>query len=132
MLIHPLVVHFPIALWLASSFFDLVVFWRKDTAFSRAAYWLVGLGLLSAALSIAFGWVDLMAQEAQGVGTELLIRHRVHSLVAYCATVCYLADFGWRWRTGNRSDKPLLALSILGAILIAITGYLGGEMRNVM
>ncbi len=132
MLIHPLVVHFPIALWLASSFFDALVFWRKDPSLSRAAYWLVGLGILGAALSIAFGWSDLLAQEAQGVGTELLIRHRVHSLVAYCATVCYVADFAWRWRTSNRPDKLLLALSILGAILIAITGYLGGEMRNVM
>lgn len=132
MLIHPLFVHFPIALWLASTFFDVLVFCRKDPALCRAAYWLVGLGVLGAAVSIAFGWVDLLAAEAQGVGTGLLIRHRMHSLVAYGATACYLADFAWRWRSGNRSGKPLLALSILGAILIAITGYLGGELRNVM
>ncbi len=132
MLIHPLVVHFPIALWLASTFFDLLVIWRKDPTLWRAAHWLVGLGILGAAFSITFGWSDLLAQQAQGVGTELLTRHRMHSLVAYCATACYLADFVWRWQTGNRAGKPLLALSILGAILIAITGYLGGELRNVM
>ncbi len=132
MLIHPLVVHFPIALWLASTFFDLLVLWRKDPGLCGAAYWLVGLGILGAALSIAFGWVDLLAAEAQGVGPELLVRHRLHSLAAYGATACYLANFTWRWRTGNRSGKPLLALSSLGAILIAIAGYLGGELRNVM
>ncbi len=132
MLIHPLVVHFPIALWLASTFFDLMQWRRQDPAFRRAAYWLVGLGILGAVLSTVSGWLDLLAQESQGVGAELLARHRVHSLVAYSATVCYLADFAWRWRTDNRYGSPLLGLSILGAILIAIAGYLGGAVRNVM
>ncbi len=132
MLIHPLVVHFPIALWLMSTLFDLMVWRREDPAFRRAAYWLVGIGMLGAALSIAFGWVDLLSAKAQGVGTALLRRHGVHSITAYCATACYLADFAWRWRSDNRFGRPLLALSILGAVLIAITGYLGGELRNVM
>jgi uncharacterized membrane protein len=132
MLIHPLVVHLPIALWLTSTFFDLLAWWREDPFFRRTAYWLVGLGILGAAVSIAFGWLDLLAAEAQGVGTALLARHRVHSLVAYGATACYLADLAWRRRTGNRLTAPLLALSILGAILIASAAYLGGELRTVM
>ncbi len=132
MLIHPLAVHFPIALWLTSTFFDLLVWRRGDAAFRRAAGWLVGLGILGAAISIAFGWLDLLAQEAQGVGSALLLRHRLHSLAAYCATLAYLADYLWRRRTGNRADTILLALSVLGALLIAITGYLGAELRNVM
>ncbi|MFI5339577.1 MAG: DUF2231 domain-containing protein [Candidatus Methylomirabilales bacterium] len=132
MLIHPLVVHFPIALWLASTFFDLMAWWRRDPLFSDAARWLVGLGLLGAVVSIAFGWSDLLAQEAQGVGTALLSRHRVHSLFAYGATLCALANFGWRWRTHNRLSRPLLGLSLLAATLVAVAGYLGGEMRSVM
>ncbi len=132
MLIHPLAVHFPIALWLASTFFDLMVWRRKDPAFQRAAYWLVGLGILGAALSIASGWLDLLAQESQGIGTALLTRHRVHSLIAYAATACYVANFAWRWRSDNRLTNPFLGLSILGAILVAVAGYLGGQMRNVM
>ncbi len=132
MLIHPLVVHFPIALWLTSTFFDLLLWRREDPGLRRAAGWLVGLGILGAAVSIAFGWLDLLAQEAQGVGSALVLRHRLHSLAAYCATLAYLADYLWRWRTGNRADTILLALSVLGALLIAITGYLGAELRNVM
>ncbi len=132
MLIHPLVVHFPIALWLASTFFDLMAWRRDDAGFRRTAFWLVGLGLLGAAASIVLGWVDLLGQESQGVGSALVSRHRVHSLAAYCATACFLADYLWRWRTRNRLGTFLLALSILGAILIAVTGYLGAELRNVM
>ncbi len=132
MLIHPLVVHFPIALWLASTFFDVLAWRRPDGAFRQSAYWLVGLGLLGAAASILFGWTDLLDQERQGVGTAVLVRHQTHSLVAYVATAAYAANFGWRWGSRNRITSGLLVLSLLGAILIAVTGYLGSGLRNVM
>ncbi|HSB68607.1 MAG TPA: DUF2231 domain-containing protein [Candidatus Methylomirabilis sp.] len=132
MLIHPLVVHFPLALWLTSVLFDLLAWRREDPMFRRAAHWLVGLGLLGAAVSILFGWVDLLEQERQGVGTGLLMRHRIHSVVAYLATASYVASFLWRVRRQHRMQGVLLALSLLGAILIAVAGYLGGDLRNVM
>jgi uncharacterized membrane protein len=132
MLIHPLVVHFPIAFWLASTFFDAMAWRGQDPVYRRTAYWLVGLGLIWAAVSIALGWVDLLAAERQGVGTALLLRHRVHSLVAYAATAAYLGNFLWRWRSRNVLAPGPLALSAAGAVLIAVTGFLGGGLRNVM
>jgi uncharacterized membrane protein len=132
MLIHPLVTHFPIALWLASTFFDWLAWWRHDAAYRRSAYWLVGLGLLGAAISIVLGWTDLLAQERQGVGTGVVIRHQTHSIVAYAATAAYAANFGWRRGSKNRVTPGLLALSCLGAILIAVTGYLGARLRDIM
>jgi len=132
MLLHPLAVHFPLALWLTSALFDLLAWRRGDPLYRRAAAWLVGLGLLGALISIALGWLDLLAQEAQGVGTGLLLRHRLHSGVAYAATLVYAINFGWRRRDPQRVAGALLALSLVGALLVAIAGYLGGELRNVM
>jgi uncharacterized membrane protein len=133
MLLHPTVVHFPIALWLAATFFDVLGWWRRKSALYRdMALWLVGLGLVGAAASIALGWIDLLDQMRQGVGTGLLLRHRVHSWLAYVATATYLVIFVWRRRTGNRMHGGLLALSLLGAGCIVVTGYLGGDMRQVM
>lgn len=43
MLLHPLVVHFPLAPWLTSLFFDLLAWRQGDPVYRRAAYWLVGL-----------------------------------------------------------------------------------------
>jgi uncharacterized membrane protein len=131
-LIHPLVVHFPVALWLTSTFFDLMAWRREDPLYRQTAYWLVGLGLLGAGVGIASGWYDLLEQERQGVGTGLLVRHRVHSLVAYTATALYFSNYVWRWRTRNRVTPALLGISLLGAILTGVTGYLGAEIRNVM
>ncbi len=134
MLIHPLVVHFPIALWLMAALFDVLAWRQPDPVYRRAAVWLVGVGLLGAAASITFGWVDLLVQEQQGVGTALLIRHRTHSLTAYVATGLYLGNFAWRWRsrTQPRLAAGLLVLSLAGAVLIAVTAFLGGAMREVM
>jgi uncharacterized membrane protein len=125
MLIHPLVVHFPIALWLASTLFDVLGWRRREaTLFREMAFWLVGLGLLGAAASILFGWTDLLDQ--------MLLRHRVHSWLAYFSTAVFLGVFVWRWRTSNRLNPGLVLLSLLGAGLITITGFLGGDMRSVM
>ena len=132
MLLHPLAVHFPLALWLTIALFDLLAWGREDPLYPRAAHWLVGLGLLGAVLSIALGWIDLLAQERAGVGTGLVIRHRLHSVAAYAATAVYGMNLGWRWRTRNRVSATLLALSVTGAVLVAITGYLGGDLRSVM
>ncbi len=132
MLFHPLVVHFPLALWLTGTLFDILAWRRRDPLFPRAASWLVGLGLLGAAASIALGWVDLLNLEQQGVGTGLVLRHRLHSLLAYAATLAYAVNFVWRRRTPDRVGLPLLALSLLGAALVAVAGYMGGELRMVM
>ena len=133
MLIHPAIVHFPIALWLTSTLFDLIGWRRREQALYREmAFWLIGLGLLGAAASILFGWTDLLDQMRQGVGTGLLIRHRLHSWLGYVGTAVYLVAFVWRWRTANRLTAGLMFLSLLGAGLITVTGYLGGDMRSVM
>lgn len=132
MLLHPLAVHFPLALWLTSALFDVLAWRRADSLYRRAAFWLVGLGLLGAILSIALGWVDLLAQESAGVGAGIVIRHRVHSVAAYAAAAVYGMNFRWRWRTQNRVSAILLALSLTGAVLVTIAGYLGGDLRGVM
>ncbi len=132
MLLHPLAVHFPPALWLTSAVFDLLARRRADPVYRRAGYWLVGLGLLGAVVSIACGWIDLLGLERQGVGAGLVLRHRLHSDAAYAATLLYAMNFGWRWWTGNRVTEALVALSLVGAALTVITGYLGGDLRSVM
>ncbi len=132
MLIHPLVVHFPVALWIVSLLFDVFAWYRQDPLYRRAAYWLVGLGLLGAVVSVGSGWIDLLGYEMGGVEPGIVRRHWIHSLLAYASTVVYLLNFLWRWRKENRVTSVLIGLSILGAILIAVAGYLGGALRSAM
>jgi uncharacterized membrane protein len=132
-LIHPLIVHFPIALWLTAAFFDVLGSRRPERPmFREAAYWLIGIGVLGAFASIAAGWMDLLNLEAQGVGTAVLTRHWTHSLLAYFTTALFLGLFLLRRRTGNAVPAWALAVSVIAAAAVAITGYLGGDIRQVM
>src|SRR6516164_10053682 len=47
---HPVIVHFPIALFIASVVFEVMAAWRKQPVFATVAYY----NLLGAALTIPF------------------------------------------------------------------------------
>ncbi len=130
-LFHPLVVHFPVALWLTSFLFDLLHARMKARFFLTASTYLIGLGLIGATVSIVTGFVDYIPLVAEGVGQAFVDQHRVHSVLAYASTLVYLGIFLVRWRR-PMSGAVYLGSALLGAALIAITGYFGGEIRRVM
>ncbi len=131
-LYHPLVVHFPVALWLTSFLFDVGYATTRDRFYATASRLLIGLGLLAAAVSIVAGFIDYIPLVNSGVGSAFVAQHRVHSLLAYTSTVLYALLFVVRWRGRGMAAGPYLAGALLGAALIAATGYLGGEVRRVM
>lgn len=131
-LVHPLVVHFPVALWLTSALFDLLYLRRGERFYFRASQFLIGLGLLGALISIGAGFVDYVAVKPDDIGPAFINRHRVHSLIAYAATLIYGANFVARWRRPEMSRRWIMALLVIGAGLISYTGWLGGEIRLVM
>jgi uncharacterized membrane protein len=131
-LMHPLVVHFPIALWLTSALFDLLYLRRNDPFYSRAAMVLIGLGLLGALVSIASGFRDFLSFKPDEIGQAFVTKHQTHSIVAYGATAVYAASFGLRWRRPSLGKGIIAGFMVLGAALIALTGWFGGEVRLVM
>lgn len=131
-LYHPLVVHFPVALWLTSFLFDLGYAATRDRFYATASRLLIGLGLVGAVGAIISGFVDYLPLVNQGVGTAFVAQHRTHSLLAYGATVVYAVLFVTRARGRGMATGPYLGGALLGAGLIAAVGYLGGEIRRVM
>jgi uncharacterized membrane protein len=131
-LYHPLVVHFPVALWLVSFLFDVGFVATRDRFYALASRFLIGLGLLAAPVVIIAGFVDYIPLVNQGVGAAFVAAHRVHSALAYASTVIYAALFFARLRGRGMATGPYLAGALLGAAVIAVTSYLGGEIRRVM
>jgi uncharacterized membrane protein len=128
---HPLVVHFPIGLWITSGLFDLLYLWRGEAFHARAARALIGLGLLGALVAAGTGFLDLGRFSPEELGPAFLGRHRTHQAVSVAATIVYAASFALRLRrTPGRGAVALLALA--GAALIGWTGWLGGELRMGM
>lgn len=132
LLFHPLVVHFPVGLWLTSFVFDVLFLRSRERFFGTASMYLIGLGLLGAGVAIVLGFVDYVPLVAEGVGQAFMDRHRVHSYLGYASTVGYAAIFlaRWRWKTMPRA--LYLGSAAVAAVLISLTGYLGAEIRRVM
>lgn len=131
-LFHPLVVHFPVALWLTSFVFDLLFMKTRQRFFATASSYLMGLGLLSAGVSIALGFVDYIPLVAEGVGQAFIDRHRTHSYLAYAATITYGGIFLARWRWRVMPPVLYVSTAAVAAVLIALTAWFGGEIRRVM
>jgi|DewCreStandDraft_5_1066085.scaffolds.fasta_scaffold11144_2 uncharacterized membrane protein len=130
-LFHPPVTDFPIALWITALLFDALN-WRRPTELYRAmGLWLVALGLVAAPVAVATAFYDFLRLQREGVGTAFLLRHTVHSTLAYAATAVYVANLVVRWRA-PQARGWVLVLSLVGAALVGLTGYFGNQVRQVM
>ncbi|MDR7485437.1 MAG: DUF2231 domain-containing protein [Armatimonadota bacterium] len=131
-LIHPLIVHFPIALWLTSALFDVFFLRGGERFYFRASQILIGVGLVGAVASVISGYYDYIPLVAEGVGQAFVDRHKVHQASSLAATAVYAASFLIRWRRPQVTRGWLVGLLVVGAALTALTGWLGGELRLVM
>ncbi|NBD21033.1 DUF2231 domain-containing protein [Aquabacterium fontiphilum] len=124
--LHPMLVHFPVAMLLAVLGADLGHWLTGDGFWQRAALWLAGVGA-------AGGWV------AGAVGTaDWMLTRRIRNLVtAAChgvAAVMMLSiatlSWYWRWLAGPAEEPLWLAvlLSVLAAALVGLASMLGGRL----
>jgi uncharacterized membrane protein len=126
---HPLIVHFPIALLMASVFFDVVAYWRKREVFEKVAKWNLAVGVL---LGIAAVISGLLA--AESVPQFPVIHEAVerHEALAFVTLGVFAILFLWRFlRNGNFFERwrPFyLALAIIGIFILGAAAYYGGEL----
>src|SRR5437868_9661552 len=59
--IHPMLVAFPIGLWVTSFVFDLIAVARNEGSFAAAAFYCVIAGCVGAALAAIAGAIDLFS-----------------------------------------------------------------------
>jgi uncharacterized membrane protein len=128
---HPVIVHFPIALFIASVVFEILALWRKQPLFATVAYF----NLIAAALSLPFTIASgLAAWHWQLEGATLKGNLRLH-LVFALTTASIIFLLSWkRSRLRSRGETPramYFALMTLGLLAISVTGHLGGFLSGV-
>lgn len=124
--IHPMLVVFPIGLWIFSLVSDIIyrMGWGPAVWNDVAFYTLAG-GIVGALLAAVPGLIDLLAMS--GKSKTIGIWHMCVNLIA----VAIFAASLWM-RTSNAPGATLpFALSIVGVVLLGVSGWLGGEMVYV-
>ncbi|HEY5626383.1 MAG TPA: DUF2231 domain-containing protein [Nitrospira sp.] len=127
--IHPMLVHFPIALLSVSVFFDfLALRWRQDECRTVGLYTLV-VGLAGAAAAVVSGHMAEEAVEHSGVPESIL---ELHEGLGFATFWMFLGLLGWRFITAIglvEERRPIsLALGIVGVAVLLAASYYGGSL----
>ncbi len=127
--LHPMVVHFPIALYLLGVLLTLGYLWRGRPDYERFGYWAFVLAWISVAVAALVGLVDL-----GGLAPDDPRRNSVNSHIT--AGVALLVINGlvvyyrFRWEDVLTSSRrwAYLGLMAAGAVAVVIAGWWGGEL----
>ena len=127
--VHPMLIPFPIALWVFSLVADVIYLWRGNPVWRDwiAFYTLLG-GIIGAAVAAVPGlidWLSITDREVKKIA-NWHARLNVIALVVFAASF-YLRTTSGASLVGGSYTIPVL-LSVVGVILITISGWLGGEM----
>jgi uncharacterized membrane protein len=123
-----MIIPFPFALWTFSLVADIVYLWRGNDRWGIAAFYTLAAGLVGGVVAAIPGLIDWLAIKDREVAKIA----NWHARLNVIAIIVFGVDFYLRWRAFGVIPKegislPLL-LSILGIILISISGWLGGEL----
>jgi len=124
--VHPMVVHFPIALTGAAAFFILLALWKKNKLLEQIAFADIALASVSTVVAGITGLRDNIINfngAAPNVGWKMIL---AVILLAVTALTSY-----FRWKDDKLFEKPstrawYVAAYFVSFALASILGFLGG------
>lgn len=128
---HPVIIHFPIALFIASAVFEVLAIWRKNPTLASVAYYNLIGAAMTVPVAIASG---LGAWQWQLEGAALKGTLRLHLIFALTSAALIFILSVMRLRFRVRGIPPRLAYFAVMAfalMTITLTGHLGGILSGV-
>ena len=123
--IHAMLVPLPIGLWIFAFVADVILRAGGGPAWRTVAFYALGAGVAGALLAAVPGLIDLLSL-SPGKSKRIGVWHMGLNLVAVAV---FAAAFVLRLGTSDHSGSILF--TGLGVALIAVSGWLGGEMVYV-
>src|ERR1051325_7577363 len=122
---HPILITLPIGLFVATFLFDIVFWQTQNAAFATGALWLLGFGLIGAALAAITGIIDFSG-DARIRQISDAWQHAIGNVIM---VLIQLYSFYERYRYGTSAVVPLgISLSLISVLIMLFTGWKGGEM----
>ena len=123
--IHPMLIPFPIAFFIATFVCDLVYWQTGNAGWVTATMWLLGAGLVMAALAAVAGLIDVLG-EAQLRTFKDAWLHAGGNVI-----VVLIELYNWyaRYTQGTAAVVPKgLVLSLIVVLILGFTGWKGWEL----
>lgn len=125
--LHPMLVMFPIALWVFSLVCDGMLVWTADQMWGVIAFYTMVGGLVGAILAGMAGLADLMGLKDAHIKHIALL----HMGINVAVVVAYAINIGLRLMDVANPPGFAMLLSLISVAAIGVSGWLGGEMVHV-
>lgn len=128
---HVVLIHFPIALFIAAVAFDFIAHWMKRQGPADAAYYNLLAAVISTLPVLATGILAWQFQlEGQKLKGILLLHLALACVSSLMIWLVWWLHFRARRRAGALPSYRL-GIELLGVGIIALTGHLGGFLSGV-
>jgi uncharacterized membrane protein len=125
--LHPVLVAFPIGLWIFSIVSDLIFkLGYGGPVWNDVAFFTLAGGIVGALIAALPGLIDLLSinnPKSKSIGIY-------HMIINLLAVGLYCVNF-WLRRQRPPGDNLPIILSVIGVLFIFISGWLGGELIYV-
>jgi uncharacterized membrane protein len=124
---HPIVVHFPIALFFTSLALDLLGMLRRDKALMVAGFYNLAFSAAGALFSLVTGFVAMRRLQFPFQGDT-----RNHVILAVLTTILLIVLYAIRVRRHEQMSAAArivyLVVGLAGVVALGIAGHYGGKM----
>ena len=127
--LHPMVIHFPIALLLTAFLFETVALVCRVPALHRIAFWNLILGMWGTLAAVITGGMATLSVRVSGPSRSVLWAHELLGCVAFALAA---VAGSWHLAVGSAMPRPArwMAWGVLGlaCAVMSVAGYLGGRL----
>lgn len=129
--LHPMIVHFPIALLMVGFLAEVIGLFLKKEFFSKAAFYLLLLGSLGVIAAFISGQFAGNGIEESGALKAAMETHETSALITIwlvsIASIVKLATLYFK-KLEKQLRLVAFAIFLLGVLSVARTGYYGGNL----
>ena len=123
--LHPILITLPIGFFVATFLFDLIYWGAGTETWAISAQWLLGFGLIAAAIAAVAGLIDFVGDQRIRDLSDAW-QHAVGNVIL---VLLQLFSFYYRYRHGAAAVIPVgLSLSLVSVLIMLFTGWKGGEL----
>jgi uncharacterized membrane protein len=122
--IHPMLIPFPIVCFIGTLVTDIVFLNNHDPGWATASRYLLGVGIVMAALAAVAGLTDFMGDDRiRGAGDAVK-----HMLANVTAVVLEIVNFVLRLNSDDAIVKIGIYLSVIVVLILVYSGWKGGDL----